>query len=390
MAHQKIFISAAEPSGDLIASEVMDHLFNTKFIGIGGEQMAKRGLTSFFPMSELTVMGFTQVIPKIFSILRRITQTATYIMQENPTIVLTVDAYSFHNRLAKKLRKMGYRGKIFQYVPPAVWAWKPSRSKSMAKYYDHVFCIFPFEPTYFEQTGLPATFVGHPAIYRVAPKDSTFRSRLSLPDNAPIITILPGSRPQEITKLLPLYLDAAKLILQSTKKEDPAPQFIIPTFSYFESEIRTIAAAKGIDVTILTETADKYACFHESTLAIAASGTVALELASYGVPTIIGYITSRLNYWLAKRLATVKYICTVNILADRPIVPELIQDNCTAPNIAKSALALLRKNTSSSVHRDIAAVISQLRCPEGILPAVLTPFPQEIVAKMLAQDININ
>ena len=388
MIGQKIFISAAEPSGDLIAAEVMDHLPDASFIGIGGEQMAKRGLVSFFPMSELTVMGFSQVIPRAFSILRRITQTANYILQENPDSILTVDAYSFHSRLVKKLRKLGYKGKIFQYVPPAVWAWKPSRAKSMARLYDHVFCIFPFEPAYFEKEGLLATFVGHPAIYRVTQKDASFRTRFSFPEGVPLITILPGSRRQEITKLLPIYLEAAKLILDSMKAGDLRPRFIIPTFTHFEEEIRSIAAEKNIEITIMTEIADKYACFHESALAIAASGTVALELASYGVPTIIGYITSRLNYWLARSLVTVKYICAVNILADRPIVPELIQNDCTPDIIAKTAISLLGDTASSasSVRKEIASVIEMLHCPLGSLPASSNVTPQEIVARAVRRE----
>ncbi len=299
-----------------------------------------------------------------------------------------MDAYSFHNRLAKKLRQQGYKGRLIQYVPPAVWAWKPSRAKSLAKYYDHVFCIFPFEPAYFERAGLSATYVGHPAIYRLEPKDPTFRERHQIQEKVPVITILPGSRQQEITKLLPIYLEAAKLILEKCNKAHPRPRIIIPTFPHFADEIRSIAAAKTIDVTILTEPFEKYACFYESTLAIAASGTVALELASYGVPTIIGYITSRLNYWLARRLITVKYICTVNILADRPIVPELIQDGCTAQSIATKAMPLLEGATNgeaaTTVKKDISAVIAQLHCPEEETDGKNRSTPQAMVARLIS------
>jgi len=365
MDAKKIFISAAEPSGDQIAAEVMAHCpKDTRFIGIGGEQMAKQGLTSLFPMSELTVMGFTKVLPKIYSILRRINQTADYIIQENPPLVLTVDAYSFHCRLAKKLRKKGYKGRLIQYVPPAVWAWKASRAKTVAQLYDHVYCIFPCEPAYFEPEGIPATFVGHPAVYRLASPDPTFRERNGLRPDSPLIMILPGSRAQEITSLLPIYLEAATRIL----RQYPNAQFVIPTFTTFKSLVEKLAADRGIQVHTLVNATDKYACFHEASLAIAASGTVALELACYGVPTIIGYVTSKLNYWLARKFATVKYICTVNILGDELIIPELIQDECTPDQITTQALILLA-NPSQQKEKAQRA-ISQLKAPQDILPQV--------------------
>lgn len=373
---KKIFISAAEPSGDIIAAEVMAQCpKNTQFIGIGGEEMAKHGLSSFFDMSELSIMGFTQVIPKAFSILKRINQTVDYIMTEKPDIILTVDAYSFHCRLAKKLRQRGYQGRIVQYVPPAVWAWKASRAQTMARYYDHVYCIFPFEPAYFEKYGLKSTFVGHPATYRLMPPDLIFRERFGLTKTDTIITILPGSRTQEIQVLLPIYLEAAQKIL----KEIPQAKFFIPTFQHFEKSVTEMCGAKGIKVHLLTASSDKYACFHESALAIAASGTVALELASYGVPAIIGYVTSRLNVWVARRFATVKYICTVNILRDRAVIPELIQEDCTPENITAQALSLL-KDPANKMKAEMAEAISLLRSPTGKLP-------QEIVAQDILQSI---
>lgn len=333
----KIFISAAEPSGDLIAAEVMAELPpETIYIGIGGDQMTAQGLTSFFSMSELSIMGFSQVIPKILSLLKRINQTADYIIQENPDCVLTVDAYSFHCRLAKKLRQKGYKGRLIQYVPPAVWAWKEKRAKTLAQYYDEVFCIFPFEPAYFEKEGRKASFVGHPAVYRLSEPDPEFRTRWKVRLETRIVVILPGSRRQEIQTLLPIYLKAAKELLV----KEPNLRFFIPTFDVYRPLVEEICQQMDVPVHLITDMEEKYACFHESSLAIAASGTVALELACYKVPTIIGYVTSSLNYWLARCFARVKYICTVNILADKPIIPELIQNECTVDKIVHEALAL--------------------------------------------------
>lgn len=371
----KIFISAAEPSGDQIAAEVMEYLSGNHFIGIGGDHMEKHGLKSIFPMSELSVMGFTQIIPKALSILKRINQTAQFILEENPDVVLTVDAYSFHIRLAKKLREKGFKGKLIQYVPPAVWAWKPSRAKNLSKYYDHVFCIFPFEVDYFKRENLKATFVGHPAIYRLAPKDPNFRMRYQIDEVSPVIMILPGSRKQEITKLLPLYLQVAENI----SKIYPKAHFILPTFPHFNEEITNLLQKHTLKATVITSTSEKHAAFHESTLAIAASGTVALELATYGVPTLIGYITSSLNYWIAKKLATVKYICSVNILNEKPIIPEFIQNDCTVENLTETALERLKiKNTS--LKDELSNSLNTLKCP---LPDMK---PQEYVAQKISSE----
>lgn len=369
---KKIFISAAEPSGDIIAAEVMDFLPNVNFIGIGGDQMAQRGLHSLFPMSDLTVMGFTQVIPKIFSILKKIRQTADYIIKEQPDVILTVDAYSFHSRLVKRLRQKGYQGKIYQYVPPAVWAWKASRAKTMAALYDHVFCIFPFEPKYFEDEGLKATFVGHPAIYRTLPSDSTFRQRYAIEDDATLITILPGSRAQELETLLPIYLEVAKRL----KESFPKACFVIPTFPHFQHQIQKALEERGLDAILITTAQDKYACFRESRLAIAASGTVALELASYGVPTLIGYITSPLNYWIAKRLVSIKYICSVNILTDSPVIPEFIQGDCQPDLLVRCAMSLLEQTEVAS-KMIIQEALLGLQCPEK------EKQPQQCVAEWL-------
>lgn len=380
----KIYISAAEPSGDLIAAEVMAELpRETQYIGIGGEQMTARGLRSFFPMSELTVMGFSQVIPKIFSLLKRIDQTADYVIQENPDCVLTVDAYSFHCRLAKKLREKGYKGRLVQYVPPAVWAWKESRAKTLAQYYDEVFCIFPFEPDYFERAGMKATFVGHPAVYRLSKPDSTFRDRWNVPKKSRIVTILPGSRLQEINVLLPIYLEAAKELL----KTYPDLCFFIPTFDVYRSTIEDMCRQVDVPVQLLTDIQEKYACFHESALAIAASGTVALELACYGVPTIIGYVTSSLNYWVARCFARVKYICTVNILADKRIIPELIQAQCTSENIVQEALSIFQDPDQQG--KEARKSVRKLYSPggeglgEGEQPEKGKNLPSQIVARSL-------
>ncbi len=364
----KLFISAAEPSGDIIAAEVMDYCpQGTHYIGIGGIEMEKRGLRSFFPMEELSVMGFLEVIPQALNILKRIKETANYIVKEQPDAVLTIDAYSFHSRLAKRLRKLGYTGKLHHYVPPAVWAWKEGRAKSLADLYNHVYCIFPFEPPYFSKHGIPAEFVGHPAAFRELEIDLTFKKKHNLTDQ-PILLLLPGSRVQEINKLLPDFIKAAKLI----QTQQPL-QIIIPTLPHLEALIREHCTAENLMATILTDSQDRFQSFKQANAAIAASGTVAMELALNQVPTTIGYKTSAITYWLAKTFAHVKYATVLNIIADKEVIPEFLQDRCTPENLAAATLSNLAK---SEYLDEIKTITSQLKSPSGLKP-------QEIVAQRI-------
>lgn len=362
----KLFISAAEPSGDIIAAEVMHHCpKDTHYIGIGGIEMQKYGLNSLFPMEELSVMGFLEIIPRAFNILKRIKETADYIIKEQPDVVLTIDAYSFHSRLAKHLRRLGYSGKLHHYVPPAVWAWKEGRAQSLAHLYDRVYCIFPFEPPYFSKHGIQADFVGHPAAFREIVEDSAFLDKHNL-DTTPILLLLPGSRTQEINKLLPDFLKAAKIIQTQTPV-----QIIIPTLPHLEPLINSICSAEQFATKIVTQTEDRFQSFKHAKAAIAASGTVAMELALNQVPTVIGYKTSAITYWLAKRFAKVNYATVLNIIADKEIIPEFLQDRCTAENLARATLSFF--NTQYQI-QDIVKITEELKSPLGLKP-------QEIVAR---------
>ncbi len=362
----KIFISAAEPSGDLIAAEVMQCCpKETRFIGIGGVEMGKHGLQPLFPMEELSVMGFLEVIPCALKILRRIKETADYIIKEQPDVVLTVDAYSFHSRLTKRLRKLGYTGKLHHYVPPAVWAWKEGRAKSLAQLYDRVYCIFPFEPPYFLRHGIQADFVGHPAAFRERETDSNFYDKHDL-NSTPILLLLPGSRVQEINKLLPVFIQAAKRIQQQTHV-----QVVIPTLPHLEPLIQQYCQSEQFVATVLTTTEDRFQSFKQAKVAIAASGTVAMELALNQVPTVIGYKTSAVTYWIARRFANVKYATVLNIIADREIIPEFLQDRCSPENLAQAALSFFE---SPHQVQDIINITEQLKSPLGLKP-------QEIVAQ---------
>ena len=373
----KVFISAAEPSGDIIAAEVMDYLpKETVYIGIGGIEMQKRGLRTLFPMEELSVMGFLEIIPRLFSILKRIQKTADIIIKEQPDVVLTVDAYSFHSRLAARLRKRGYKGRLCHYVPPAVWAWKEKRAQALAQLYNEVYCIFPFEIPYFQPHGIYAEFVGHPAAFRVCKKDLTLRERYNLSD-APLLMLLPGSRVQEIDKLYEIFLKACEMLI----KTYPHLQLVVPTLPHLVAKIKEIGNQYKLKITVITDTHDRFACFQEAQAALAASGTVAMELALNKVPSVIGYKTSALTYFLARQFAKVKYITVLNIMAEKEVISEFLQGQCTPENLAAALIPCLEHQDRARLVSEIGAYTNTLKAPDG-------QKPQQIVAKRLESSLH--
>ena len=377
-----LFISTAEPSGDIIAAEVLCDLKNLipnlHVTGVAGVNLTAQGVNSLFPMSDLAVMGFTEVIPKYLTIKQRMQQAIEHILKYQPQVVITVDAYSYHIRLAKKLRQAGFAGQLIQLVAPAVWAWKPGRAKQLAKYYDRLLCILPHEPPYFEVHGLQSHYIGHPAVYRIVAKSEGFRRRLKIDENDKILVILPGSRVQEINKLLPIFLKATLQL----KLQQPNLHVVIPTLPHLEQLIIETLKPYDLKSTVVTNNADKYDSFHEGDAAIATSGTIAVELAQYKLPFIIAYKTSALTYWMAKKLIKIKYACLINIMMDKPIIPELLQENCTPETIFTHINILLRnKNNQQEMQEGIRQANKMMRCPDSTLTS--SQYAAQLISKLL-------
>ncbi|MDA0998848.1 MAG: lipid-A-disaccharide synthase, partial [Proteobacteria bacterium] len=205
-----VYLIAGEPSGDALGAKLMTALRaetggGVEFAGVGGAMMTAEGLTTLFPMSDLTVMGIAEVLPNILTILSRIRQTAADVAARRADVVVTIDAPDFCFRVAKRLKGKGIP--LVHYVAPSVWAWRPGRARKIAALVDHVLCLLPFEPPYFQRVGLTATFVGHSILESGAGSgDGTgFRSRHGIPPSAPLLAVLPGSRGSEITRLLTAF-----------------------------------------------------------------------------------------------------------------------------------------------------------------------------------------
>ncbi len=341
----KIYLIAGEPSGDLLGSRLMRALKektdnNVEFMGLGGDTMEKEGIKPLFDISELAVMGLVEVIPSIPRVLKRIKQTVNDIIKKRPDIVITIDSWSFCSRIHKALRSLNTGIPQVHYVAPQVWAWKKRRAKTMYKYVDKLLTLLPQEPQYFTKYNLDTQFVGHPVIESDALKadGSAFRKKYNIPAEKQIISILPGSRHTEVSKLLPDFLKAAKIL----HEQNPDLYFALPTVKTVVNRVKHMVKKSNLPLTVLETETDRYNAFQASSAAIAASGTVALELAICNIPHIIAYKVSALTYLMAKYLVKIKYVNLTNIMLQRDVVPELLQEKCTPQNIVKNIQELLK------------------------------------------------
>lgn len=330
---KKIFIIAGESSGDFLGSQLLRSLQrdigDIEIYGIGGKQMEACGLKSLFPMDDLSVMGISEILPSLFTILKRIKQTKETIKNLKPDLLITIDSPGFCFKIAKFAKKIGIP--VVHYVAPSVWAWRAGRAKKLAKKIkiDHLLCLLPFEPSYFTVHGLDATFVGHPITEMQLPDDSNFRNKLGIQKESTIICLLPGSRKNEVHQHLQIFLDAANAISNSKTIE-----VVIPTLPWLIEEIAPFLQNASMPIRIVTSTEEKWQTFKQSTIALAASGTVSLELAYAGTTQVIAYKVSKLTYWIAKLLVKVKYVSLINILNKKMVVPECLQSECNAKILA--------------------------------------------------------
>ena len=338
-----IYLSAGEPSGDALGANLMRALrYRTqgrvRFAGIGGEQMAAEGLMSLFPLDDLAVMGVAEVLPRARAILRRVNQAVADIRMKQPAAVVTIDSSGFNWRIAQRLRRAGDTVPLIHYVAPMVWAWRGGRARRMARWYNHLMALLPFEPPYFEKVGLSCSYVGHPVVEMGADKGdgAGFRRRHEIPPVTRVVAILPGSRRGEVSRLLPLF--GATVVLLAKKL--PGLMIVVAATANVAAQVMAAVATWNVDTTIVGP-AEKYDAFAASDAALAASGTVALELAVAGVPTVVTYRLNPLTHALLKRIVKVRYANLVNVILDRPAVPELLQNDATPEKLAAAVERLL-------------------------------------------------
>ena len=340
----KIFIIAGEDSGDKLGSAIIDSLREAfdgsiNFVGIGGNGMMNRGLDSIFPMSDLSVMGLVEIALQYPKLKNRFNQTIQSILDEKPDILLTIDAPEFCFRVAKKIKLSNKNIPIAHYVAPSVWAWRPNRAKKISEFVDHILALFPFEPRYFRDVGIKCDFVGHPIVTEsLADEESIaeFKNEYSLADE-PLILFLPGSRKSEIDRLMPVFGET----LEKFSNILPSARFVLPSTPNIYEYSKKYLGSMPKDVIFLSPEKigiDKYlkfkkASFKISSLALAASGTVSLELAANNTPMVIGYDMGFLSRQIIGLMLKTETVNLVNLITGNRNIPECLGANFKSENL---------------------------------------------------------
>ena len=317
---KKLYVIAGEPSGDCLGARVIFQikaLSEVEIFGVGGELMQHSGLDSAIDIQQISIGGILEILPKLFKIKRLINHVVADILRTNPDMLLTIDSPGFCFRIAKLVRKHKPNIKLVHLVAPSVWAWRKKRAKKLAELYDQLLTLFDFEPPYFKKYGLETTFVGHAAIEEFKDNDAPKRD---------ILLILPGSRKQEIQKLLPVFMQSLKYL--------NFERVVIPTLPHLKNLIKE--TAKGTNIEIISDEKQKIELFRCAKCAIVASGTATLQLALSGCPMVCCYRLSQFSYYIIKSMIKIRYISLVNIILNYPVVPELIQSACDAISIAEA------------------------------------------------------
>lgn len=367
--HLKVYLITGEPSGDLLGARLMRALKekgSVEFYGVGGEGMQAEGMESLFPISDLSVMGIFEVIPHLKQILSRIKQTLDDIEKQKPDIVITVDSWSFSKQIHLGLIKRKIKVPHIHYVAPQVWAWKKGRAKQIKKWVDHLFMLLPFEEKYFKPYGVHYTYVGHPVIEGGSDKGDAqrFITMHNLSKKDFIFTILPGSRKTEIKYLLPIF----KQVVEQMAKQHKNLRVVLPTVETVREKIEKETSTWNVPVLIVSGEMARYDAFAASNLALAASGTVSLELAMAKVAHAIIYKVSPLTGWLAYHILKIKYVNLINILSDRQIIPECLQDDCNLNKIMLELNRLTGQNGLKQI-KDSQKALSLLGAGNSMTPS---------------------
>lgn len=378
LKNKKAYIIAGEPSGDFIGGVLIEALRHKmpslEIKGVGGRYMEEQGVPSLFPIKKISLMGFIEIIPHIFTLKNLIATTVKHIINENPEVVITIDSPGFNFRVVEKLKNADFKGKIVHIVAPTVWAYKPERALVTAKLYDRLLTILPFEPPFFTKYGLKTDFIGHPIMEQNFNRDAAlFRSKYNISKHTKILCVTPGSRVGEIKMHMKIFASALKLlktkydvfvVFALNKKEDA--QLVA---SYLDERIPCISVLGD----------ERLDAYFAADIALAKSGTNTLEIAACGTPMIAAYKMNWLTYLYVKSKILIKYVSLINILLQKEVIPELIQKNCTAENIAAAI--------DEYLHND---QLAKLQVAESTQALRMLGFEEHIKPSSVAADIIIN
>ncbi|MDX5350952.1 MAG: lipid-A-disaccharide synthase [Paracoccaceae bacterium] len=334
----KLFLIAGEPSGDRLGGALMAGLRElapeVQFAGIGGPLMQARGLDSLFPMEELSVMGIAEVLPKYFHLKRRIREAADAALARGAEALVTIDSPDFCLRVAALVKAARPGVRTIHYVAPSVWAWRPGRAARMARVIDHVLALLPFEPPYMTAAGMTCDFVGHPVVAEPLASDV---ERAAFAGTGPLLLALPGSRRGEVSRLAPVFGQ----VVGRLKDSHPGLRVVLPTVRGVAGLVRELTQDWPVSPQILEDAGAKRGAFAAADVALAASGTVSLELAANACPMVIAYDMHPLTLWLMRRAALIDTVTLVNLVSDTRVVPEFIGPACRPDRIAPALEAVL-------------------------------------------------
>jgi lipid-A-disaccharide synthase len=373
MTGKLVFLVAAEPSGDNLGAKLMASLRardpDLRFAGIGGERMAAEGLETLFPIGDLSVMGFVEVLPKLPVILDRLKRTANAIRAAKPDIVVLIDAPSFGLRVADRVRDTGVP--IVQYVAPQLWAWRPGRAKKLKRRVDAILALFPFEPDFFATLGLKAIYVGHPSIEAlpVPGARDAFRAAHGIAGDDLVIEVLPGSRRGVFNRMAPVFGEALRLFAQGRK----APVFLLPYVANTDALSAEFAKTLPGRVVRVNSPDDKRAAMAAADAALSISGTSVLELAVARLPVAVGHKVNAISAFLARRLIKVTHVTPPNLIAGREILPERLQEACTPETLAADLARLVDDKAYAATMRGefdaVCAKLGEGEIRKGIYPS---------------------
>jgi lipid-A-disaccharide synthase len=338
-----IFIVAAEESGDILGASLAralmtQHGGGLRLAGIGGLAMASTGIASPFPIDDLSIIGITAIPRRLPRIFRRIREAADAVVAARPNALVIIDSPDFTHRIARRVRRLAPSIPILDYVSPSVWAWRPWRARAMRSYIDHVLAILPFEPAvHVRLGGPPCSYVGHPLVERIAelrPDAEDMQRRQADP---PVLLVLPGSRSSEVRRLLAIFGSA---IEQVARHAGPL-ELVLPTVPHVLDLVREGTASWAVQPRIVVDQAEKLAAFRVARAALAASGTVTLELALAGVPTVAAYRVPLIEEMIMRMHANVQTVILTNLVIGEKIVPEFLQSDCKPERLAQTLLQLL-------------------------------------------------
>jgi lipid-A-disaccharide synthase len=388
----RVFVVAGEHSGDRLGGKLLAALRQVTdgrvvFSGVGGEEMEAQGFHTLFDLSDVAVMGPIAIARRLPTLVRRVYQTVDAAIAFRPDVVVVIDSPEFTHPIAKRIRRRRPDLPIVDYVSPSVWAWRPGRARKMTAYVDHVLALLPFEPDAHRRLGgPPCTYIGHPLVERSqwikSCDGQALKRRLGLPAGQPVVVVLPGSRPSEVGRLMQPFGDAVGAL---AARIGPL-SVVLPAVDSVKPLIMDKAQCWTVPPVLVTGEEDKFAAFRLADAALAASGTVTLELAVAGTPMVVAYRVDRVAL-LLRPLVKVPSIVLANLVLGRNVFPEFIQERAT-PELLSAALAdLLTDTPARRLQLEALAGIGELMAPPASSPSLAAA---EIVVRLAGKRLDVS